>query len=423
MDRHRCSSSGFPRPRPAGLLLLLAFLQASAPAADWPAWRGPFGDGRCLETNAPTRWSRTENVRWRTALPGPGNSTPIVWGDRIFITQASADLRGILAFDRRTGRVLWSRGLKPGGREPTHRQNPLCSSSPVTDGERVIAWLGSSGLVAFDFNGSNLWHTPLGPQRHRFGYGSSPVLDGDRVYLNFGPGENEFVVALDKRTGREIWRVTSPVPPADDIAGTWSTPFLTEVNGAPQLLIALRDYFAGVVPASGRVIWHARGLGPQAKASPIAGEGVALISGDSDSAELAIRLGGSGDVSETHLLWREVPPRGRVGTGVIRDGHIYGVRANGIIDCVELETGDVVWAERQRGAGANTAVWSSPVLVGDLLYIMNQAGETVICRAEPQFRQVAINSVGEVCNASPVVAYGDLFIRTWAALWCIRGGD
>lgn len=404
----------------AWILVWLAIDLGRLGAADWPGWRGPNHDGVCLETNAPLRWSRTENVRWRTALAEPGNSSPIVWGDTVYITQALKEKRALMAFDRRNGRVRWTSGLDAVGVERTRETNPLCSPTPVTDGERIIAWFGSAGLVAFDSSGRQLWRANLGPHQHQFGYASSPVLHEGRVFLNFGPGIQEFVVAIDKRNGKELWRVSSPAPAKYDAYGTWSTPVLTRVDGEPQLLIALRDYFAGLDPATGKVIWFARGLGPQAKSSPVAGEGIAVISGDLRGVELAIRLGGKGDLTETGLVWRESPPRSRISTGIALGGHLYGARANGILDCLELETGESVWEERQKGAGANSAIWASPILVGNRLYVVNQGGDTVILRAEPQFRIDAINRLGETCNATPAIAYGDLFLRTWNALWCIQ---
>jgi outer membrane protein assembly factor BamB len=399
---------------------------AGAAARFWPTWRGPNHDGVCLDTNVPLEWSSTKNVRWRTALPGPGNSTPIVWGETIILTQSAKSRRGLVAFDSRNGRVRWNALVEEkNATVSSHHVNPPCSSSPVTDGEIAVAWLGSLGLMAVNVNsGAVLWHMDLGRQRHQFGYGSTPIIHGDRVYLNFGPGEREFVAALDKRTGRPVWRLESPTPAAGDIYGTWSTPCITVVDGQPQLLVGLRDYFAGVDPVSGKEIWRCRGIGPQAKSSPIAGEGVAFLAGDLKGGEVAVKLGGTGDVTDTHRLWREYPPRGRVGTGLIHGGHIYGVRANGIIDCVSLETGDEVWAERMPGAGVNSPIWSSPVRVGNLLYIINQGADTLVIRTGPRFDVVAMNPLGsaqrrEVCNATLAFANGDIFIRTWAFLWCI----
>lgn len=393
-----------------------------AQAAHWPDWRGPSQNGASPETNAPLRWSRTQNVRWIHRLGEPGNSTPIVWSQTVFVTQNAGNRRSVVAIDRRSGRTRWSAGEDGLPSERTERANPYCSASPVTDGERVIAWFGSVGVVAYDFEGRRLWRAELGPQSHQFGYGSSPVLHGNQVFLNFGPGSREFVVALDKATGKELWRVSGPSPGNDDTYGTWSTPVMVTVQGQRQLLIALRDHFAALDPATGREIWHARGLGLQAKASPVTDGHIALISGDLRGAEIAIQLGGVGDVSESHRLWKESPPRRRVGTGVVRAGYVYGAQANGLLDCVNLETGDIVWAERMSGSGANSTIWSSPILVGDRLYIHNQGGDTAIIAASPQFKQLAVNSIGEPGNASPVVADGDLFLRTHASLWCIRDG-
>ncbi|MBL9134780.1 MAG: PQQ-binding-like beta-propeller repeat protein [Verrucomicrobiales bacterium] len=415
---------GLPRLCSKWMLLAMLATEAGsciAAAADWPTWRGPFGTGVSIETNAPLKWSRTQNVRWRTVLPEPGNSTPIVWGDTVYLTQAIGNKRTVMALDRRTGKVRWTYGAESKVPERTQRMNPACAPSPVTDGERIIAWFGTAGLVSFDKSGKGQWRTDLGRQNHQFGYASSPVLHGNRVYLNFGPGDREFVIAVDKRSGKVLWQITAPTPGADDTYGTWSTPTVAQVDGRFQLIVALRDHLAGYDLESGTNLWFSRGLGLQAKSSPIAADGVALISGDLRGAELAVRLGGTGDVTDSHRLWREVPPRSRIGTGIARDGHIYGVQANGILDCVSLQTGDIVWAERQPGAGANSAIWSSPILVGNLLYVINQGGDTVTYRASTNFQSVAVNSLGEPCNASLALAYGDFFIRTWNALWCIRG--
>lgn len=415
-------------PRLFAVLLSLAFwMNGSGPhpatGADWPSWRGPFGTGVSIETNAPLKWSRTQNVRWRTVLPEAGNSTPIVWGDTVYLTQAIGQKRAVMALDRRTGKVRWTYGVDSKAPERTHRLNPPCASSPITDGERIIAWFGSEGLVCFDKNGKGLWRANLGRQNHQFGYASSPVLHQDRIYLNFGPGDREFVVAVDKRTGEVLWQATAPTPGADDTYGTWSTPTVADVDGQLQLVVALRDHLAGYDLQTGTNLWFSRGLGLQAKSSPIVAHGVAMVSGDLRGAELAVRLGGSGDITESHRLWREVPPRSRIGTGIVRDGHIYGVQANGLLDCISLQTGDTVWAERQPGAGANSSIWSSPILVGNLLYVVNQGGDTVTYRASTNFQSVAVNSLGEACNASLALAHGDFFIRTWNALWCIRGSS
>lgn len=414
--------SSLPNLRSRWLAAILALFADNASAANWPEWRGPHHDGVSPETNAPMRWGRSQNIRWIHRLREPGNSTPIVWSNTVFLTQSVRNQRSIIAVDRRTGRARWSVAEESPLPERTERSNPYCSASPVTDGKRVIAWFGSLGVAAYDFDGKKAWHADLGPQSHEFGYGSSPVLHGNQVFLNFGPGTREFIVALDKDTGRELWRVSGPHAGNDDTYGTWSTPLVTSVGQQTQLIVALRDYFAGLDPATGTEIWHAQGLGLQAKSSPIANGNVALVSGDLRGAEIAVRLGGTGDVTESHRLWKESPPRRRVATGIILRGHIYGAQANGLLDCVDLETGDIIWAERMSGSGANSTIWSSPILVGDRLYFHNQGGDTAIVAASPQFKQLGVNSIGEPGNASPVLADGELFLRTHAALWCIREG-
>src|SRR5262249_12983795 len=171
-----------------GLLLLLLTAQ-TALSGQWPAWRGPEGTGVAEESQLPLRWSSSENVRWRTALPGPGHSTPIVWNGRIFVTQAIENRRALMCFDRATGKLLWLQGPVYSESESTHETNPQGSSSPVTDGERVVVWFGSAGLYCYDLDGKELWHRDLGRQKHIWGWGSSPVLSGELCYLNFGPGE------------------------------------------------------------------------------------------------------------------------------------------------------------------------------------------------------------------------------------------
>jgi len=328
-----------------------------------------------------------------------------------------------MCFDRKNGKLLWQSGVEVKEEERTHETNPFASGSPVTDGERVIVWFGSGGLVCYDFAGKELWRTDLGKHDHIFGYGGSPALHGDLCFLNFGPGAREFLVAVNKKTGKEVWRHESPTLATNDIHGTWSTPLIAEWNGRTELISALRGQLAGHDPKTGKVLWQATNYGIQAKTSPLAGEGVVIISGDLKSAEIAVRLGGSNDVSTSHLLWRKEPPKRRVGTGVIYNGHYFGAQTPGLADCIELKTGKIVWEERLRGSGANNAVWSSPVLSEDKLYIVNQNGDVFVLRAGDKFEVIAMNSLSERSNSSVVPSNGELLIRTHQALWCIGRED
>src|SRR5215813_7670338 len=179
-------------------------------ADNWPAWRGPQGTGIANERHLPLHWGTNENVLWHTPLPEPGNSTPVVWGRRIFLTQAVNGRRTLRCFDRADGHLLWQQGPVYSQKESTHESNPYCASSAVTDGERVIAWFGSSGLYCYDFDGDEQWHRDLGLQHHIWGWGSSPILHNDLCVLNFGPGEQTFLIAVNKQTGKTVWRVEEP---------------------------------------------------------------------------------------------------------------------------------------------------------------------------------------------------------------------
>ena len=188
----------------AAVMAPVGLITTEVSAADWPAWRGPMGTGISAEKDLPLDWRTPQAVRWRTPLPEPGNSTPIVSRGRIFLTQSEGTRRNLLCFDRKDGKLLWKTGVGVALEERTHKTNPYASASPVTDGERIIVWFGSAGLAAYDFDGKEIWRTDLGRHDHRFGYGGSPVIQGELCFLNFGPGVREFLVAVDKKTGKEV---------------------------------------------------------------------------------------------------------------------------------------------------------------------------------------------------------------------------
>jgi outer membrane protein assembly factor BamB len=414
------------------ILLLPVLLAFAGPllAENWPAWRGPEGTGITRETNLPTQWSATENVRWKTQLPERGNSTPVVWGDRVFLTQAEGERRLVMCFDRATGRELWRSGPAFKGPDPTHATNPFAAASPVTDGERVIAWFGSAGLWCFDLQGRELWHKDLGKQEHIWGYASSPVLHGDLCFLNFGPGEQSFLLAVEKATGKEVWRVDLPREhPAerhDGFAGrqgeigSWSTPLIVRVGDRDELVLTVPGWVKGYDPTTGRELWRCGGLNPLIYTSPVAGEGVVVAMGGFGGSDLAVKLGGSGDVTGTHRLWHHLRGKQRIGSCVITGGHAYILNTPGTAQCIELQTGKPAWEERLQGPTGRSESWSSMVLSGDRLYVLNQAGDTFILRASPKFEKLAVNAIGDgMTNASHAVSNGELFIRTHKHLWCI----
>ncbi|MGV3530803.1 MAG: PQQ-binding-like beta-propeller repeat protein [Chthoniobacteraceae bacterium] len=422
-----------PRQLPRILLSAAIALLVSTSAADagnWPAWRGPDGNGITKETDLPTEWSATKNVRWKMPLPERGNSTPIAWGDKVFLAQAEGDQRMLYCVNRKDGALLWKKGVtaKPG--EPTHDTNPYCSAAPVTDGERVIAWFGSDGLVCYDLEGKELWKAELPAVDHEWGYGSSPVLHGDLCFLYFGPGTNTATMAFNKKTGEKVWEVKMPpVHPekrTDNFAGkkgvvgSWSTPIIVEENGRATLVNAVPERVLAMDPATGKELWSCAGLNPLVYSSVMYGEGIVVGSGGFGGSSLAVKTGGSGDVTESHRLWHKLRDKQRIGSGVIKDGHLYILNTPGTAQCIELATGKPVWEERLTGPSGRSESWSSMILSGDRIYVLNQGSDTAIIKASPTFEKLGSNSLEDgLTNSSIAVSDGELFIRTHKHLWCI----
>src|SRR5262245_22136185 len=223
---------------------VLVLMTASAMASDWPAFRGPSGNGVAQEDKAPLHWGAGKNVRWKVTLPGPGNGSPIVSRGRVFLTCAEDEgkKRNLYCFDRRTGEKLWVRTVQFPAVEPTHKSNPYCASTPVADGSRVVVWHGSAGVFCYDFDGTELWKKDLGSTRHDWGYASSPILHGERVILNFGPGSRSFLAALNLKTGDLLWKRDEPggLDATDKrMVGSWSTPIVVRVGGKDQILCSM----------------------------------------------------------------------------------------------------------------------------------------------------------------------------------------
>jgi outer membrane protein assembly factor BamB len=396
-------------------------------AGNWPQWRGPEGTGVCSERNLPLRWSSSENVRWRVPLPERGNSTPIVWDQKIFITQAEGNRRTVRCFNRADGKLLWQSGVTYAEKEVSHETNPLCSASPVTDGERVIVSFGSAGLHCYDLAGNELWRRDLGKQAHIWGNGASPIIHGGLCVLNFGPGKRTFLIAVNKMTGEKVWQVDEPggsfgesKPGAKpDWVGSWSTPIVVNVNSREELIMSWPKRVAAYDSQIGTELWTCSGLNPLVYTSPLYADGTVVAMGGFNGMALAVKAGGSGNVTETHRLWHHPKTKQRIGSGAIHDGHIYILNDPGVAECYELKTGKLLWEERLAGNGPDNSSWSSMVLAGGRLYVVNHSGDTFVLKATPRFELLATNSLGESVNASLAVSDGDIFIRTHKALWCI----
>jgi outer membrane protein assembly factor BamB len=409
------------------LALLPLLFADTLPAANWPSWRGPDGSGISKEEKLPLTWNATEGVKWKVPLSEPGNSTPIVWGTRIFLTQNSGTRRTLLCLDRKDGKVLWQEGPVWKEAERSHPTNPYCSASPVTDGERVIAFFGSAGLWCWNLDGKEQWNIDLGKLDHEWGYAASPLIHGNTCFLNFGPGDRTFLAAFDKSTGKEKWRVnvppTDPKLPRNDgfgaqkgVIGSWSTPLIGTGAKGSELLMTWPERVVAYDPATGRELWSTDGLNPVIYTSTMIGEGVVIGSGGYGGSTVAVKAG-TGE-----KLWSRARDKQRIGSGVITGGHLYILNTPGTAQCVNLKTGETVWEERLIGGGAKGESWASMVLSGDRIYVTNQSSDTFVLRAAPKFEQLAVNVVGDgLCNSSIVPSDGELFLRTHKHLWCIAG--
>jgi len=405
--------------------LLLAL---TARAGDWPQFRGPFGNGVAQEDKAPLRWGSGTNVLWKVALPGPGNSSPIVSHGRVFLTCAedAGKKRSLYCFDRRTGKELWVRTVEFSGIEATHKSNPYCGSTPVADGARVVVWHGSAGVFCYDFKGKELWKADLGVVRNVWGYGSSPILHRGKVILNFGPGERAFLAALDLKSGKLLWKYDEPggsITIDKGNIGSWCTPIVAKVGGKEQILCSMLTQLIACDPQTGVKLWFVEGLAEE-KAdlvypSPVvSGEIGVAFSGWVTGPTIGFRLGGAGDVTASNRLWREKQPQ-RIGSGVVVDRNVFIVNAGpGTAECMECQTGKIRWSERLEGGES----WGSVVMAAGRLYVTSRRGVTSVFRPNPEkFELLAMNDLGEPSNATPAISNGQIFLRTDGHVYCVSG--
>jgi outer membrane protein assembly factor BamB len=418
-------------------LIVAAVTSACGFAAEWPGWRGPTGDGVSTETSIPLKWSRTDSVRWKTPLPDEGNSSPVVWKDRVFITQATektdwppkgagnagpavARRRSLRCYSRADGQLLWQKDVIYDQKESTHLTNPFCSASPVTDGERVVVSHGSAGLFCYDFAGKEQWRKDVGKLEHIWGNASSPVLYGGLVILWAGPGERQVLLAADMTTGKTVWEHSEPGGNSGkekgSWLGSWSTPLVVHLPGRDELIVPVPHKLKAFDPKTGKELWSCDGMGPLAYASPVvSSDGIVVAMSGFHGPDLAVRAGGNGDVTKTRL-WRhaeKIPQR--IGSPIIVGKHAYLLSENGLAQCFDLQTGEDRW-NKQRVSGSS---WGSMAAAGERLYVTNLLGETMVLAAKPEFEVLARNRLDERTLASPAISVGDIFIRTYKHLWCI----
>jgi outer membrane protein assembly factor BamB len=410
----------------AAFLTLIAPLVLLSPVRgeNWPAWRGPTGQGLAASRDLPTKWSAADNVKWKIALPDDGNSTPIVWGDRIFLTQATdkGKKRSLWCLDRKDGSKLWEKTVQFDGQEPKHATNTYCAASPVTDGERIVVSYGSAGVYCYDFAGKEQWRRDLGPCRHIWGNASSPVIYKDLVILNFGPNEKTFLLAMNKTDGKDAWRVDAEGKKEADFFGSWSTPVIAEVKGRPELVMSWPGVVKAYHPDNGSLLWSCKGLEKDkgddrlTYTSPLVSDEVIVSAAGFGGPTIGIKTGGTGDITQSHRLWRVPANPQRIGSGILLGEHAYVVNEPGIA-CIEAKTGKELWAKPVPGG-----VWSSIVCADGKLYFVSQKGVTYVLAAKPDISVIAENALdGATTRASIVPGAGELLIRTYKHLWCIGG--
>lgn len=410
-------------------VMLTALNATFARGAEWRQFRGPDGQGISDEKGLPVKWSAKENVVWRTQLPGPGTSSPMTVGKRVFVTCYSGyaleaknpgDMnnlkRHIVCVDRGDGQIVWQRRFDP--RLPEHQYagegtyHGYGSSTAASDGERLYIFFGKSGVFCFDLDGNQLWHALVGDRTNGWGSGNSPLLYKELVIINASV-ESGSLVALDKVTGKEVWK-------AGGISSSWNTPVLVPVpNGETELVVSVQDRMLGFDPNTGKELWQAEGVHRYCCPSVVAHDGVVFAIGGG-STSLAVRAGGRGDVSKTHGLWRD--NRGsNVSSPVYLDGHIYWASdSGGVVTCQEAATGKTVYQQRlEPGSGL---IYASPILADGKLYFVSQLKGTYVVTAKPEFELLAHNVFEDDdsrTNASPAVSNGQLLLRTDRALYCI----
>jgi len=419
-DLSRSNPPEFTGPKFFGAVPLLLLLAAvSAPAANWPQWRGPNGDGISAETNVPVKWSATENVAWQTAVPGEGHSSPVVWQDSVFLTTALSNSaeRVLLRFDARTGKILWQTSVLAAAVESMHRENSPASSTPVTDGELVFTSFQNGkrvDLQAHDFTGKKIWSVQPLEFNGEHGYSYTPLLYRDLLILDCRQEGEAALLALDKRTGKVRWRVEPAKRRISHI-----TPLLIKAAGRLQLIVSGSDETRSVNPDTGATWWWCRGPSDVAVAGLSYGDGVVFATaGYPNRTRMAVRVDGSGDVTETHIAWKSRRQVTYVPSPVYHAGHFYSVLDEGMLCCFDAKTGDAVWEQRLEGRFR-----SSLVMAAGNVYATNDKGVTTVFRAKPQgFETVAVNNLGEFCYTTPAIAEGRIYLRTGRHLYCLANG-
>ena len=419
-----------PMKRLPVFLSLLVAAVATVSAENWPAWRGPAMNGISSETGLPVKWSPDENIAWKLAMPGRSGSTPIIWNETIFLNIGTQDDTGNLelwALNRNDGKVLW-KGPIAGGNHLERKQN-MSSPSPVTDGQTVWVMTGVGVLKAFDFKGKELWTRDIQKDYGNFGlnwgYASSPLLHGGDLFVQVLHGmktdDPSYLLRIEGKTGKTLWRVERPTKAIRESPDSYTTPALLRHGKETEIVITGGDVVTGHDPASGKELWRMDGLNPKNNpfnriiASPLV-VGDIIVAPTRERPMLAIRAGGRGDITATHLLWSfdngpDVPTP-------VSDGKlIYSVTDRGVAYALDAKSGQLVYGPERLKPDTYSA---SPVLADGKIYITSEnEGLTSVYRAGPKFELLSQNPLNDYCLSSPAISQGQIFIRTTGHLWAI----
>lgn len=425
--------------------------------ANWPQWRGPLATGVAPHGKPPVKWSESSNIRWKVAIPGRGHATPIVWGDRIYVQtavktdrkaepkeaaeqppqhpQGRRGRRGgnwmgsttpthihefaILAADRRTGKTLWQKVLcEELPDEGGHRDASHASNSPVTDGQHLIAYFGSRGLYCLDMQGELIWTKDFGQMQTRmgFGEGSSPTLHGDTIVVNWDHEGQSFIIALDKQTGQQRWKVDR------DEHTSWATPHVVTVDGKPQVVTSATNLIRSYDLNTGEVLWQCRGMTNNVIPSPVSGNGlVYAMSGFRGNALRAIRYADAkGDITDSAAVaWKyDGPGTPYAPSPLLYDDTLYFLSVNSaILSCVDAKSGKPHFT-KQRLEGLQTT-YASPVGADGRVYVVSRNGTTAVIKRGPEFELLATNTLDDNFTASPAIVANELFLRGHEHLYCI----
>lgn len=429
----------------SAFLLLAAVVPPALEAEHWASWRGPSDNGMA-ETDAPTTWSDTENVKWKTEIPGRGHSSPVVWGDRIFLTtaiqvgtpppppaQPEGGRRGpgggagplvehrfeVLCIDKNSGKILWQKTAHTATpHEGYHRQyGSFASNSPVTDGEHVFAFFGSRGIYAYDFDGNLKWKKDYDVRMEMhmsFGEGIGAVLEGDTLLLTYDHKGDSFLSAVNKRTGEELWRADR-----NEISN-WAAPLVVEHGGRQQVVVAATQKVRSYDFETGKLIWEAAGLGMNTIPMPVQhGDLVLVMSGYRDPNLMAIRLGRTGDLTGTDaIVWSETRGTSYTPSPVLYDGKLYMLTDRGMLSCLNAETGEPYYHQvRLPGTHSFKA---SPVGANGKLYLASEEGDVIVVKMGPEFEVIATNTLkDQIFIASPAIVDGEIFLRGQSTLFAI----